>query len=461
MSALVGSVATAAIACVAALAITLDVGGVAERALRNDIAVEDHGDDLRVAVLDLRHFHRNIVFGGPSASRVAELESGYSRVLEVIERLRGVSLGPHVATPDEMLALANRYWVVFTPAVDSYRRDPPAFGDASDEGLELLGQLEADALAVDRLGEQLAAAALTGVDEATDRAVWTLVAVILVLGTTGLALAYAGLRVLREMRLLYAAQQEATARSEAALRAKAHFIADASHELRTPLTVLRGNAEVGLATREACSHQEVLREIVADAARMTRLVEDLLFLARSDAGSVPLELRPVSLEPWTAEVAARAEMLCRERGARFRARLAAAGEAAIDSGRVEQAVLALVDNAAKFSASRGTVALSIASQGGSLVIEVADDGPGIPESELRLVFERFYRLDKTRARGGGGTGLGLAIVKSIIEAHGGRVEAESKEGTGTTMRLILPDGQAARPHAPDALRAGGTAQPRT
>lgn len=436
--ALGGLLVTAAVAGFATLVITLDVSGVADRALRNDIEVEDRGDDLRVAVLDLRYFHSIIDFDGASREGINDLESAYGRVIEGVDVLRDVRLGAQVPTPDEMRRLAETYWAVFRPAIDAYATDRPAFDEASTRSLELLGRLESHAQSIDRRGEELAAAAFRSVREATDRAVWTLLAVIAVLGTTGMALGYAAVRVITEMRRAYDAQQESTARLEAALTAKTQFIADASHELRTPLTVLRGNAEVGLATLGGGGHHEILREIVADAARMTRLVEDLLFLARSDTGSVALEFSLVSLEPWAAEVAARGEVLSREHGVRFAARLSAMGEARIDPGRVEQAVLGVVDNAAKVSGPGGTVALSVTVQDGSLVVEVVDDGPGIPAADLALVFERFFRLDKTRARRVGGTGLGLAIAKATIEGHGGRIVAESALGRGTTMRLTVP-----------------------
>jgi len=436
--ALAGLLLTAASAGLAALVITQEVGGVADRALRNDVEVEDRGDDFRVAVLDLRHYQRNIVFEGASREGTIDLESAYGRVIESIDQLRDLQLGAEIPSPDEMQTLADMYWAVFRPAVDAYTDDRAAFDEASTESLALLERLETHAQAIDRRGEQLAAAAFRGVREATDLAAWTLLTIIAMLGVTGMALGYAALRVIMEMRRAYDAQRETTTRLEAALAAKSQFIADASHELRTPLTVLRGNAEVGLATDSEGGHEEIFRDIVADAARMTRLVEDLLTLARSEAGSMTLEPRLTTLEPWAAEVAARGEVATREHGVRFSTRLSAVGEAVIDPGRLEQAVLRLVDNAAKFSRPLGTVSLTMAVQDASLIVEVIDDGPGIPDSALALVFEPFYRLDKTRARAVGGTGLGLAVAKAVVEAHGGRIVARSTLDSGTTMRFTIP-----------------------
>ena len=167
---------------------------------------------------------------------------------------------------------------------------------------------------------------------------------------------------------------------------------------------------------------------------MTAIVEDLLFLARSDADTVPLERELVSIEPFFVELAERARILAHEQGSPLQKQLDAAGRLWIDRQRIEQVVLILVDNAAKYSASGAPVTLQSRIQGDALVVEVCDKGPGISAEDLPLVFERFYRVDKARSRKQGGTGLGLAIARSIVEGHGGTIEAE-RVGTGTTMRL--------------------------
>jgi two-component system sensor histidine kinase VicK len=110
----------------------------------------------------------------------------------------------------------------------------------------------------------------------------------------------------------------------------------------------------------------------------------------------------------------------------------------MDRGRVEQAVLILVDNAAKYGPPGGKVSLTSEARSGDLRVTVADEGPGIPEEELTRIFERFYRMDKTRSRKLGGSGLGLPIANTIVEAHGGRIEAESRVGEGTSMSICLP-----------------------
>jgi two-component system sensor histidine kinase ResE len=139
-------------------------------------------------------------------------------------------------------------------------------------------------------------------------------------------------------------------------------------------------------------------------------------------------------------------VLVRERGARFESALAGEGQLRVDPTRIEQAVLILVDNAAKYGPPGGRVTLSSElSRSGQLRIKVEDRGPGIPSEELPHVFERFYRVDKTRTRKGdgegpgqGGTGLGLPIARTIVQAHGGRIEVMSQPDEGTKVSLYLP-----------------------
>lgn len=230
-----------------------------------------------------------------------------------------------------------------------------------------------------------------------------------------------------------------------ALRSKEEFVADAAHELRTPLTVIRGNAEVGLSMRYGCAHEEILREIVEESTRMSQTVEDLLFLARSDSASLPLEPRTVSIAPLLEGLAKRALSVARERGKLLRADLEAEGNLWCEPKRIEQAVLILVDNAAKYCSSSEPVVLTSRAGSGELRVGVVDRGPGIPERELPRVFERFYRVGASRTREDGGAGLGLPIAKAIVEAHGGRIEAESRVGEGTSMTLCLPLSEASRP----------------
>jgi signal transduction histidine kinase len=139
-----------------------------------------------------------------------------------------------------------------------------------------------------------------------------------------------------------------------------------------------------------------------------------------------------------AELAGRAEVLTREHGAELERKLEGRGYVEIDRQRMEQAVLILIDNATKYGPRGGTVTLASFVRSGELHISVEDRGPGIPKDELPRIFERFYRLDKARSRQLGGTGLGLPIARTIVEAHGGHIEAVSRPGEGTKMSLCLP-----------------------
>jgi signal transduction histidine kinase len=426
---------------------------------RYDVELEDEGDDLRAAVLDMRHYHRNIAFTGVSRGGIEDFEGAYRRLHEEIDELAAVGVrDPTAPQPDEIRAMANEYHEGFRPAIELYQEGQEdggkAFTEASDRGLYRISEMETAAEELDEVGERLSEEALDRVDRATMTARVVLLAVIGGLLLAGAALANAAVRVVNELRRLYAEQRAATEKVEAASRAKTEFIADVSHELRTPLTVLRGNAQVGLALGGDDEHAELYGEIVEESRRMSRMVEDLLFLARSDSATLPLDLETVSVEPLLAELAGRAQVLARERGATLETRLVGEGLVEVDAQRVEQAVLILVDNAAKYSPKGGVITLTSSVRSGELRVVVEDRGPGIPEEELPRIFERFYRLDKARSRKLGGAGLGLPIAKTIVEAHGGRVEAVSRLGEGTKMTLFLPLLSEPRPAGEEASKVG-------
>jgi two-component system, OmpR family, sensor histidine kinase VicK len=169
---------------------------------------------------------------------------------------------------------------------------------------------------------------------------------------------------------------------------------------------------------------------------MSRMVEDLLFLARSDSDSIPLEKQMVQVERLLEELARRAEALARERDTSLQTTLSGEGRLQCDAQSIEQAVLVLVDNAAKYGKPGEPITLTSSKRQRELLIEVSDRGPGIPPEELPKIFERFYRSEgSSRERG---SGLGLAIAKTIAEAHEGSVEAQSRPGEGTRMSLRLP-----------------------
>jgi two-component system, OmpR family, sensor kinase len=223
-------------------------------------------------------------------------------------------------------------------------------------------------------------------------------------------------------------------RSEDRLR---RFVADASHELRTPLTSVRGFAE--LFRRGAAERPDdlavAMRRIEAEAERMGVLVEDLLLLAKLDQGR-PLERDAVDVTAMVEELVEDHRMLYREWPIELRAE--PVGGLVGDDLRLRQAVGNLLSNARAHTPPGTPVHVTLESRDGGVVIEVADEGPGIPSADLGRVFERFFRADPSRARRNGGAGLGLSIVESIARAHGGRAEVESREGGGAVFRIVLP-----------------------
>jgi two-component system phosphate regulon sensor histidine kinase PhoR len=217
------------------------------------------------------------------------------------------------------------------------------------------------------------------------------------------------------------------------------FVANASHEIKTPLTAIRGFAETllgaALPERETRNYLQV---ILNHSERLSRLVEDLLELSRLEAGSH--KLTPVALD-----VAALATRLCeelepriRERGFDVRVHGAGAPRAFADRRAVEQILSNLLDNALKYSEPGKRIDVRVQADGAAVRIDVADQGPGIPDADRARIFERFYRVDRGRSREQGGTGLGLAIVKHLVQASGGEVWVESTPGQGSTFRFTLP-----------------------
>jgi two-component system, OmpR family, sensor kinase len=246
------------------------------------------------------------------------------------------------------------------------------------------------------------------------------------------------------------------------------FVADASHELRTPLTVIRGQLEV-LAAQSDPSPQEVARVetvVGAEVSRISRLVDDLLLLARSEQTEF-LRAEEFPLEEFVTELWDGYTLTGEER--RFELGPLPAGSLSADPDRLAQALRNLIGNAIVHTAPEtGRVLLQVEPAGsGSVRFVVQDDGPGISEAERELVFDRFHRTDSARDRASGGTGLGLAIVRAIAEAHGGRVRAASAPVGGARLELEIPgfsparqrtssnaaDGLAISP-APDRVVAG-------
>jgi len=228
------------------------------------------------------------------------------------------------------------------------------------------------------------------------------------------------------------------ARLESAVKTLSQFAADASHELRTPLAVIRTGAELALRrARSPESYRESLGEIAAEAERMTQLVEDLLFLARSDTQAAGMPLAPVDLPSLVSEVSSELRDLGRLRNIRVSLR-PGSGEATVSGNRpaLRRLFLVLLDNAIKYSREGGEVNIAIAATPHEVAVGVEDRGVGIGAADLPHIFQRFYRADK--ARTGGGHGLGLSLAATIAQAHGAIIEVESVEGEGALFTVRFP-----------------------
>ena len=215
------------------------------------------------------------------------------------------------------------------------------------------------------------------------------------------------------------------------------FVADASHELRTPVTSIRGYAELYRAggLRDKAELGQAMNRMEQESKRMGGLIDDLLLLARLDQGR-PLDQATVDLSVLATDAVADAAALVPDR--RITLHSNGAVEVAGDEHRLRQVVANLVTNAIVHTPSGMTVAVSTEHRDGRRVLEVRDDGPGMPTDVADHAFERFWRADPSRARHHGGAGLGLAIVKAIVEAHGGEVSLASHPGEGTTVTVSLP-----------------------
>ena len=230
---------------------------------------------------------------------------------------------------------------------------------------------------------------------------------------------------------------EMLTRIEQLFRSQQRFVADMSHELRSPLTTIRGNLD--LLKRGAFENNEErevsLAAIDSESARMQRMVQDLLLLAQADAG-VEIRKQPVELDTLLLDVYRQTRMTAKG----IKVSLGNEDQAQVlgDPDRLKQLFINLVDNAIKYTPNGGEVTLAFERDTEWVRVAVADTGPGIPAQDLPKIFDRFYRVDKARARENGGTGLGLAIVKWIVDAHGGKIAVKSNLGKGTTFTVWLP-----------------------
>ncbi|HEX8918442.1 MAG TPA: ATP-binding protein, partial [Chloroflexota bacterium] len=222
----------------------------------------------------------------------------------------------------------------------------------------------------------------------------------------------------------------------AAVRRQREFVADAAHELRTPLAIMRTVGEVGMADQDAEDLQATVAQMLGQNQHLTRLVDDLSLLARTDTNAMPLDRRPVNLSTLVSETSSELGFLAEEQGVALKPEIQPNLQVSGDTLRLRQLILILLDNALKHTPSGGVVRVLLSANSGRARLQVVDSGPGIAPIDLPHIFDRFYRADE--ARTGEGSGLGLAIGKWIVEAHSGHIQAGNAAPHGAVFTVVLP-----------------------
>jgi len=218
------------------------------------------------------------------------------------------------------------------------------------------------------------------------------------------------------------------------------FAADAAHELRTPLTIMKGEAEIALRsqTDDPESYRVALESTIRECDRMIGIITSLLLLSQADRGVAQMGHESLRLDELLAEVAETFQILTEVAGITLD--VAHFPEVVVtgDRSRLHELFANLLDNAVKYTPKGGTVSISCALSTDQVAVAIADSGVGIPEDEQEKIFDRFYRVDRSRSRETGGSGLGLSIVRWIAAAHGGRIHLHSAQGAGSTFTVVLP-----------------------
>jgi signal transduction histidine kinase len=242
-----------------------------------------------------------------------------------------------------------------------------------------------------------------------------------------------------ELGRLAATLNEMIGRLERAFKRQKQFTSDASHELRAPLAVIEAESTLALQKeRPAADYQQSLETISQESRQMSSLIDQLLTLARADAGKEQWNFTEVNMGKLISSLSTDVEVLCQERGLSFQPGQIQDLMVKGDEARLRELFMDLLDNAIRYTPAPGTVSVSLRPEGQMAVALITDTGIGIPGEDIPFIFERFYRVDKSRSRAEGGTGLGLAISKHIAEAHGGRIEVKSEIGVGSTFSVWLP-----------------------
>jgi two-component system, OmpR family, sensor kinase len=224
------------------------------------------------------------------------------------------------------------------------------------------------------------------------------------------------------------------------------FSADASHELRTPLTILQLELE-GIVHNYPLSEslENQIGSALEETHRMSRIVESLLTISRLDAGEVKLDRLPLDLSELITRTAGEMNVLAQEKSIALCTSVETGISLDGDRTHLQQVIVNLIDNAIKYTQVGGTIHVNLYLEGGKIIVEVSDNGAGIPSQALPHVFERFYRADKARSRASGGAGLGLSIVKAICTAHSAGIYVTSEEGLGSRFRVEFPTISACHP----------------
>lgn len=247
---------------------------------------------------------------------------------------------------------------------------------------------------------------------------------------------------IRELENLGHSFNQMTESLRKSTKAKNDFIADVTHELRTPLTVIRGTVETleDGAIEDPVGRPALLTSMSRETSRLIQLVNQLLLLTRSDAGALSLNRKPFDLGQLAKERLKLLESLAKQKEVKFQVTPAGGGPLRVnaDRSRIAQVLDNLLDNALRYAPEESVIHITVENLGASIQVCIEDSGPGIPDEDLPHIFERFYRVEKSRDRDSGGVGLGLAIARSLVEAHGGSIEVQSEIGHGTKMRFQLP-----------------------
>jgi heavy metal sensor kinase len=245
-----------------------------------------------------------------------------------------------------------------------------------------------------------------------------------------------------ELQRLSETLNDLLARMELAFRRITRFTADASHELRAPIALIRGTAEVALLQqRNGETYRAALRDILSEAERTSKLIEDLLTMARADSGASRLAMEPVDLSEPLLEACSQPAALAESKGVHFEPNVPGSTATMVavgDRDALRRLFLILLDNAVKYTLPGGSVRIELAQSDDETRVTVRDTGIGIAPEDLEHIFERFYRADKARQRDSGGAGLGLSIARWIADAHHAGIQVESALNCGSAFHVIFP-----------------------